>query len=136
MNVGRFTVKYTMIKLEFYEPEPISLEKAYAEVSPNAQLNTEKTYIPSKKRASISIFDKHALNKEDYSRIVEMAWQDRTHFDVIQAQYGLSENEIKTLMRKLISAKAYRRWRKRVQGRKTKHKKRCIHKPTRFQGPW
>ncbi|MEA2046928.1 MAG: DUF2805 domain-containing protein [Campylobacterota bacterium] len=49
---------------------------------------------------------------------------------------GLSENEIKKLMRKCLSPKSFKRWRKRVQGRKTKHQKFCAHKPTRFQGPW
>jgi uncharacterized protein (TIGR03643 family) len=39
-------------------------------------------------------------------------------------------------MRKLISKKGYKRWRKRVQGRKTKHTKKLDHKPKRFMGPW
>jgi len=69
-------------------------------------------------------------------RIIEMAWQDRTTFDVIEKQFDLSENQIKNLMRELISPKAYKRWRKRVQGRVTKHKKRVKFKPIRFQGPW
>lgn len=76
------------------------------------------------------------LSIEDQYRLIEMAWQDRTHFDVIQKQMGLSENEVKNLMRRLVSKSAYRRWRKRVQGRITKHAKHCRHKPTRFQGPW
>ena len=125
-----------MIKLEFYEPNILDQEEENSDSSSNSVFKRENLREPLKKKPSKPIFDKHALNEEDYNRIVEMAWQDRTHFDVIEAQYGLSENEIKNLMRKLISAKAYRRWRKRVQGRKTKHKKRCSHKPTRFQGPW
>jgi uncharacterized protein (TIGR03643 family) len=125
-----------MIKLEFYEPNMLDKEQENTDVSSESNLKSEKVRLPLKKKSLKPIFDKHDLNEEDYNRIVEMAWQDRTHFDVIEAQYGLSENEIKNLMRKLISAKAYRRWRKRVQGRKTKHKKRCSHKPTRFQGPW
>jgi len=76
------------------------------------------------------------MNEEERYRLVEMAWQDRTHFDIIQKQLGLSENQLKKIMRKLIGAKAYKRWRKRVHGRKTKHEKLCEHKPTRFQGPW
>lgn len=70
------------------------------------------------------------------SRLVEMAWQDRVPFDVIYKQYGLTENQVKNKMRKLLSKKAYIRWRKRVQGRVTKHIKKCDHKPNRFQGPW
>lgn len=136
MNGDRFTIKFFMIKLEYYEPKTfIQEDENIDNVSPG-NFETEKIKERLKKKPLMPIFDKHSLNEEDYDRIVEMAWQDRTHFDVIQSQYGLSENELKNLMRKLISANAYRRWRKRVQGRKTKHKKRCIHKPTRFQGPW
>lgn len=81
---------------------------------------------------------KRDLNFEEYdeSRLIEMAWQDRVPFDIIYLQYGLTENQLKKKMRKLISKKAYDRWRKRVQGRSTKHSKKCDHKPVRFQGPW
>ena len=130
MNTERFSVKFFMIKLEFNEPKILTQEEE------NIDVASENMRVPLNKKPSMPIFDKYALNEEDYNRIVEMAWQDRTHFDVIEAQYGLTENEIKNLMRKLISAKAYLRWRKRVQGRKTKHKKQCSHKPIRFQGPW
>lgn len=76
------------------------------------------------------------LNYEDQQRLIEMAWQDRTHFDTIRQQFGLSENEMKKRMRTQIKPSAYKRWRKRVQGRKIKHKQKCAHKPTRFEGPW
>jgi len=76
------------------------------------------------------------MNESERYRLVEMAWQDRTHFDIIQKQLGLTENQVKKIMRKLVGTKAYKRWRKRVQGRKTKHAQHCEHKPTRFQGPW
>lgn len=77
------------------------------------------------------------VNEEyDVNRLIEMAWQDRLPFDIIHEQYGLTENQLKNKMRKLISKKAYERWRKRVQGRATKHTKKCAHKPSRFQGPW
>lgn len=118
-----------MIKLEFNTPQ-IKYDLSIEEENQNREKE------PRIKKPLKPIFDKHILNEEDYHRIVEMAWQDRTHFDVIQTLYGLSENEIKKLMRKRLNAKAFKRWRKRVQGRKTKHQKRCEHKPTRFQGPW
>lgn len=70
------------------------------------------------------------------SRLIEMAWQDRTPFEVIEKEFSLSENQLKNTMRSLISIKAYKRWRKRVQGRKTKHISKCDHKPMRFMGPW
>jgi len=121
-----------MIKLEFNEPLIINDEEPLSQTD-SAKNNAKEPLI---KKPIKSVIDKHSLNDEDYNRIVEMAWQDRTHFDVIYTQYGLSENEIKKMMRKLLSAKAFKRWRKRVQGRKTKHEKLCEHKPTRFQGPW
>lgn len=54
-------------------------------------------------------------------RIVEMAWEDRTPFEAIHFQFGLSEKEVILLMRSSLTEKAFRRWRKRVSGRKTKH---------------
>ena len=54
-------------------------------------------------------------------RIIEMAWEDRTTFEAIQYQFGLSENEVIALMRKEMKASSFRMWRKRVSGRKTKH---------------
>ncbi len=77
-----------------------------------------------------------AFEEFDDNRLIEMAWQDRIPFDIIYLQYGLTENQVKNKMRKFISKKAYDRWRKRVQGRVTKHIKKCIHKPNRFLGPW
>ena len=76
------------------------------------------------------------LSEYDLNRLIEMAWQDRLPFDTIYAQYGFTENQLKNKMRTLISKKGYDRWRKRVQGRITKHTKKCDHKPIRFQGPW
>ena len=121
-----------MIKLEFNEPDILNNEVLLPEED-TAQLKTKE---PLLKKPLKPLIDKHTLNDGDFNRIVEMAWQDRTHFDVIRTQYGLNENEIKKLMRKLLSSKAFKRWRKRVQGRKTKHEKLCEHKPARFQGPW
>ena len=34
--------------------------------------------------------DKIVLSLEQIDRIIEMAWEDRTSFDAIQAQFGLS----------------------------------------------
>jgi uncharacterized protein (TIGR03643 family) len=127
-----FSVKYIMIKLEFNEPD-ITNDEALVSEEDTAKSKSKQPLI---KKPLKPLMDKNTLNDGDYNRIVEMAWQDRTHFDIIRTQYGLSENEIKKLMRKLLSPKAFKRWRKRVQGRKTKHEKLCEHKPTRFQGPW
>jgi len=84
-------------------------------------------------KESLGLFD---MGESDLSRLIEMAWQDRVPFEIIQKQYGLTENQVKNKMRTLISQKAYKRWRKRVQGRRTKHTTKLYHKPDRFQGPW
>ena len=62
-----------------------------------------------------------ALSKSDIDRIIEMAWEDRTTFDAIESQYGLKEQEVKKLMRENLKSSSYKLWRKRVNGRKTKH---------------
>jgi uncharacterized protein (TIGR03643 family) len=61
------------------------------------------------------------LAKQDIDRIVEMAWEDRTPFDAITLQFGISEAETITLMRREMKPSSFRMWRKRVQGRSTKH---------------
>ena len=56
------------------------------------------------------------------SRIIEMAWEDRTTFDSIKDQSGLSESEVIKIMRKNMKRSSFKMWRKRVSGRKTKHR--------------
>lgn len=69
----------------------------------------------------------------DKNRLVEMAWQDRISFDTIKELYGFSENEVKKMMRNLLKKSSFKMWRKRVQGRTTKHKLKLDQKITRFQ---
>lgn len=59
---------------------------------------------------------------ENISRIIEMAWEDRTAFEAISAQFGLSEAEVISLMRRELKLRSFKLWRKRVTGRKTKHR--------------
>lgn len=61
------------------------------------------------------------LNTEEIDRIIEMAWEDRTPFDAIRHQFTLSEQDVIELMRRELKPSSWRRWRKRVQGRSTKH---------------
>jgi len=61
------------------------------------------------------------LKQEDLSRIIEMAWEDRTPFDAIEATYGLNQNQVEDLMRDNLKKSSYVLWRKRAKGRKTKH---------------
>ena len=57
----------------------------------------------------------------DISRIVEMAWEDRTPFEAIELQFGLNESAVVALMRAHMKASSFRMWRKRMRGRVTKH---------------
>ena len=63
------------------------------------------------------------LDPIQIDRVIEMAWEDRTPFEAIKFQFGLNEKEIITLMRREMKSKSFAIWRKRVQGRKTKHLK-------------
>ena len=40
----------------------------------------------------------------DLSRIIEMAWEDRTPFEAIQREFGLNETAVIRLMRKNMKA--------------------------------
>ena len=61
------------------------------------------------------------IDPADLSRIVEMAWEDRTPFDAIMQSYGINESAVIDLMRQTMKPSSYRMWRKRVTGRATKH---------------
>ena len=56
-------------------------------------------------------------NNAEVSRVIEMAWEDRTPFDAIQELYGLNQGQVEKLMRKDLSRSAFCSWRKRVSGR-------------------
>ena len=62
-----------------------------------------------------------SFEPDELDRIIEMAWEDRTTFEAIHYQFGLSEQEVIELMRQSMKASSFRMWRKRVSGRKTKH---------------
>lgn len=64
---------------------------------------------------------KAALSLEDVSRVIEMAWEDRTPFESIELQFGLNEGAVINLMRRELKPSSFRLWRTRVTGRATKH---------------
>jgi uncharacterized protein (TIGR03643 family) len=61
------------------------------------------------------------LSEADISRLIEMAWEDRTPFDAIEKSFGLSEPQVIQLMRYKLKRGSFELWRKRVTGRATKH---------------
>lgn len=54
------------------------------------------------------------FTEKEKDRIVEMAWEDRTTFDAIKAQFGIVQGEVEKLMRKELNSSSFKRWRKRV----------------------
>jgi uncharacterized protein (TIGR03643 family) len=63
------------------------------------------------------------LSERELDRIIEMAWEDRTTFEAIEFQFGLKEEEVIEIMRRNMKSSSFKMWRKRVQGRSTKHQK-------------
>ncbi len=61
------------------------------------------------------------LTEADSNRIIEMAWEDRTPFEAIEFQFGLTEKEVIEFMRKNSIPSSFKMWRKRMKSRKTKH---------------
>lgn len=73
------------------------------------------------------------LTTRAIDRIIEMAWEDRTTFEAISFQFGLKEQDVIELMRREMKPKSFKMWRKRVQGRKTKHEKLRAFEKGRFK---
>ncbi|WP_084181140.1 TIGR03643 family protein [Polaromonas glacialis] len=61
------------------------------------------------------------LDAADISRVIEMAWEDRTPFESIAVQFGLREPAVIALMRRQLKRSSFKMWRERVTGRATKH---------------
>ena len=67
-------------------------------------------------------------------RIIEMAWEDRTSFDAIKLQFGLTERDVIRLMRRTLKRSSFNLWRKRVNsGISQKHTKKRNPEINRFK---
>ncbi|KFZ29936.1 fumarylacetoacetate hydrolase [Pseudidiomarina atlantica] len=62
-----------------------------------------------------------SFSVDEISRIIEMAWEDRTPFEAIEHLFGLNESKVIELMRTELKPSSFKLWRKRVTARKTKH---------------
>jgi len=69
----------------------------------------------------VARFSPKTISAHDISRLIEMAWEDRTPFDAIEQSFGLSESQVIQLMRHELKRGSFELWRKRVTGRSTKH---------------
>jgi uncharacterized protein (TIGR03643 family) len=54
------------------------------------------------------------MERIDIDRIIEMAWEDRTPFEAISFQFGISEAETIKIMRTELKRRSFNLWRKRV----------------------
>jgi uncharacterized protein (TIGR03643 family) len=75
----------------------------------------------------------NTLSIQDTDRIIEMAWEDRTPFEAIEFQFGLPEKEVIELMRREMKSSSFKMWRKRTNGRSTKHSSLRNAAVTRFK---
>lgn len=74
------------------------------------------------------------LQDQDIDRIIEMAWEDRTPFDAIEAQFGVSEKDVIKIMRMQLKESSFKLWRKRVNsGVSQKHLKKRNPEISRFK---
>ncbi|MFO0923571.1 MAG: TIGR03643 family protein [Pirellulales bacterium] len=76
-----------------------------------------------------------SLTVSQVDRIIQMAWEDRTTFDAIHSQFGLTPGEVIDLMRRELLPASFRLWRKRTVGRKTKHASKRNFQFGRFRCP-
>lgn len=77
--------------------------------------------------------DKSNFTEIELDRIIEMAWEDRTPFEAITFQFGISEQQTIEIMRAEMKRSSFNMWRKRVQGRATKHAKLRMDGMDRFK---
>ena len=66
---------------------------------------------------------KDTLTKIDIEQIILMAWGDTIPFETIELEYGLTETQVRKIMRANQTDKTYIRWRKRVEKRSGKSSK-------------
>ncbi|MCA6411983.1 MAG: TIGR03643 family protein [Cytophagales bacterium] len=47
------------------------------------------------------------MEQKDIDRVIEMAWEDRTPFEAIRLQFGLSESAVIALMRRELKRSSF-----------------------------
>ena len=74
-----------------------------------------------------------SIDLESTNRIIEMAWEDRTPFEAIEKEFSISHGDLISIMRNNLKPSSFKLWRKRVSGRKTKHRKNHTTTTYRFR---
>jgi len=62
------------------------------------------------------------LDNEQLERVISMAQEERKPFEVLKAEFGITENEVTELMRKRLSKDNFELWKKKVTASKPKPK--------------
>ncbi len=62
------------------------------------------------------------LDNEQLERVVSMAQEERKPFEVLKAEFGITENEVTELMRKRLSKDNFELWKKKATASKPKPK--------------
>lgn len=75
------------------------------------------------------------LTETQIDRIIEMAWEDRTPFEAIRLQFGLTEAGVRQLMKSQLRFRSYIVWRRRVEHCNTKHAAKRNLAIDRFKSP-
>ena len=74
------------------------------------------------------------FSDRDLDRIIEMAWEDRTPFEAIEFQFGITEAEVIKIMRTELKKNSFNLWRKRVHQKVSlKHLKKRSSEINRFK---
>jgi uncharacterized protein (TIGR03643 family) len=83
--------------------------------------SAKSSKLPKLLKLPIEPVNAAAFTEADKSRICEMAWEDRTPFEAIRMQYGLTEGQTIDLMRIYMKRSSFVMWRKRMTGLTVKH---------------
>ena len=75
------------------------------------------------------------LSDAEVDRVIQMAWEDRTTFDAIKFQFGLSPGDVIHLMRARLKPSSFKLWRARTNCRQTKHLAKRSFAVGRFRCP-
>jgi uncharacterized protein (TIGR03643 family) len=65
---------------------------------------------------------KETLTEEQFDRVIAMAQEEKKPFDVIKAEFGISENEVSEMMKKNLSKDDFELWKKKLIAVKVKPK--------------
>ena len=55
--------------------------------------------------------------------IIKLAWSDKVSFEKIERLHGKNESEVIKIMRRTLKPSSFRLWRKRVNQKSIKHRK-------------